>query len=58
LLEVLAAAGIEPEKPPFNPAPGRDLRVCFVKDPDGNRVELIEGDFPTPLDAPPDDLTT
>lgn len=53
LLGELAQAGIEPEKPPFNPVAGRDLRVCFVQDPDGHRVELIEGGFPTPRDAPP-----
>jgi lactoylglutathione lyase len=54
LLGELATHGIEPEKPPFNPIEGGPLRVCFVQDPDGNRIELIEGDFPTPRDAPPE----
>jgi lactoylglutathione lyase len=39
----LAADGIEPEKPPYRPG-GRTegSRICFVRDPDGYRVELIE----------------
>ncbi|HSS32799.1 MAG TPA: VOC family protein [Solirubrobacterales bacterium] len=42
-LEHLAAEGIEPEKPPYRPG-GRTegSRICFVRDPDGYRVELIE----------------
>ncbi|HEU4656893.1 MAG TPA: VOC family protein [Capillimicrobium sp.] len=53
LLERLAAAGIEPEKPPYHPG-GRDElpRICFVADPDGYRVELIESRFDTPQDPP------
>jgi lactoylglutathione lyase len=41
-LERLAEAGIEPEKPPYRPG-GRTEghRICFVRDPDGYRVELI-----------------
>src|SRR5215213_11897096 len=41
-LERLAGAGIEPEKPPYRPG-GRTegSRICFVRDPDGYRVELI-----------------
>jgi lactoylglutathione lyase len=41
-LEHLAAEGIEPEKPPYRPG-GRTKghRICFVRDPDGYRVELI-----------------
>ena len=50
----LAEEGIEPEKPPFHPGERKDLRVCFVQDPDGHRIELIEGDFPPPQDTPPD----
>lgn len=53
LLAELRELGIEPEKPPFNPIAGRDPRVCFVQDPDGHRVELIEGRFPTPHDPLP-----
>jgi lactoylglutathione lyase len=42
-LEGLAREGIEPEKPPYRPG-GRTEgpRICFVRDPDGYRVELIE----------------
>jgi len=42
-LEGLASEGIEPEKPPYRPG-GRTEgpRICFVRDPDGYRVELIE----------------
>jgi lactoylglutathione lyase len=42
-LDGLAAQGIEPEKPPYRPG-GRTEgpRICFVRDPDGYRVELIE----------------
>jgi lactoylglutathione lyase len=37
----LAAVGIEPEKPPYRVREGGS-RICFVRDPDGYRVELIE----------------
>jgi lactoylglutathione lyase len=39
----LAQSGIEPEKPPYRPG-GRTTgsRICFVRDPDGYRIELIE----------------
>jgi lactoylglutathione lyase len=42
-LDQLAGDGIEPEKPPYRPG-GRTEgpRICFVRDPDGYRVELIE----------------
>ena len=42
-LEALAADGISPEKPPYRPG-GRTTgsRICFVRDPDDYRVELIE----------------
>ena len=40
-LEKLAAEGIEPEKPPYRVREGGS-RICFVRDPDGYRVELIE----------------
>ena len=38
----LAEVGIEPEKPPYRPG-GRTegYRICFVRDPDGYRIELI-----------------
>ncbi len=37
----LADHGIEPEKPPYSLRPGGS-RLCFVRDPDGYRIELIE----------------
>jgi len=42
-LEALAADGITPEKPPYRPG-GRTTgsRICFVRDPDEYRIELIE----------------
>jgi lactoylglutathione lyase len=33
--------GIEPERPPYTVRAGGS-RICFVRDPDGYRVELIE----------------
>jgi len=41
-LERLAEQGIEPEKPPYSVREGGS-RLCFVRDPDGYRIELIEG---------------
>jgi lactoylglutathione lyase len=40
-LERLAEVGIEPEKPPYTVREGGS-RLCFVRDPDGYRIELIE----------------
>lgn len=40
-LERLAAEGIEPEKPPYSVREGGSL-ICFVRDPDDYRIELIE----------------
>jgi lactoylglutathione lyase len=37
----LGDQGIEPEKPPYNVVEGGS-RICFVRDPDGYRIELIE----------------
>jgi lactoylglutathione lyase len=37
----LAEQGIEPEKPPYTVREGGSL-LCFVRDPDGYRIELIE----------------
>jgi lactoylglutathione lyase len=37
----LAAQGIEPEKPPYSVRDGGS-RICFVRDPDGYRIEIIE----------------
>jgi len=40
-LEQLATVGIEPEKPPYSVREGGS-RLCFVRDPDDYRIELIE----------------
>ncbi len=40
-LEQLASAGIEPERPPYSVREGGS-RICFVRDPDDYRIELIE----------------
>lgn len=40
-LERLAAQGIEPERPPYTVREGGS-RLCFVRDPDDYRVEIIE----------------
>ena len=50
----LAELGVEPEKPPYHPGGREDLPlIAFVADPDGYRVELIDGGaFPTPQDPP------
>ena len=37
----LAEQGIEPEKPPYSVREGGS-RLCFVRDPDDYRIELIE----------------
>ena len=39
----LSELGIEPEKPPYTVSEGGS-RLCFVRDPDDYRIELIEGD--------------
>ena len=39
----LAEQGIEPEKPPYTVRDGGS-RICFVRDPDQYRVEIIERD--------------
>ncbi len=40
-LERLKEVGIEPERPPYTVREGGS-RLCFVRDPDGYRIELIE----------------
>ena len=40
-LEQLAGIGIEPEKPPYQVRKGGS-RLCFVRDPDDYRIEVIE----------------
>jgi lactoylglutathione lyase len=40
-LDELATLGIKPERPPYTVSEGGS-RLCFVRDPDGYRCELIE----------------
>lgn len=40
-LERLAVEGIHPERPPYSIREGGSL-LCFVRDPDDYRIELIE----------------
>jgi lactoylglutathione lyase len=40
-LAQLSEQGIEPERPPYQVTEGGS-RICFVRDPDAYRVELIE----------------
>jgi len=40
-LAALGERGIEPERPPYSLREG-GTRICFVRDPDGYRIELIE----------------
>jgi lactoylglutathione lyase len=51
----LEPLGVRPEKPPYHPGDREELPlIAFVADPDGYRIELIDGGrFDTPQD--PDD---
>ena len=40
-LAQLAVQGIEPERPPYTIRDGGS-RICFVRDPDGYRIEMVE----------------
>ena len=42
VLSSLAERGIEPERPPYTVGGDDSSLLCFVRDPDGYRVELIE----------------
>ena len=41
MLAALAEQGIEPERPPYTIREGGS-RLCFVRDPDGYRIEILE----------------
>jgi lactoylglutathione lyase len=51
-LAELEPLGVVPEKPPYHPGDREELPlIAFVADPDGYRIELIDGgEFPTPQD--------
>jgi lactoylglutathione lyase len=53
-LAALEPLGVQPEKPPYHPGDRDELPlIAFVADPDGYRIELIDGGaFATPQDAP------
>ncbi len=54
LLADLARHDIHPEKPAFHPGGRDEYRIAFVQDPDGYRIELIDGGaFITPQDSAP-----
>ena len=50
----LAELGVQPEKAPYKPGGREELpNIAFVPDPDGYRIELIDGGrFDTPQDDP------
>ena len=53
LLAQVKPHGIEPERAPYGVGgteSREEYRICFVTDPDGYRIELIDKDFPTPQD--------
>jgi lactoylglutathione lyase len=51
-LAELGRLGVQPEQPPYHPGGREDLPlIAFIADPDGYRIELIDGGtFPTPQD--------
>lgn len=52
VLADLEPLGVAPEKPPYRPGGREELPlIAFVADPDGYRIELIDGgEFHTPQD--------
>ena len=53
LLDRLDDSGVEPEKAAVRAGRPRGRpAICFVQDPDGYRIELIDKAFPTPQDPP------
>jgi lactoylglutathione lyase len=54
LAKLSSELGVEPEKPAYHPGGRDDLpRIAFVADPDGYRIEIIDGGrFDTPQDGP------
>ena len=56
VLAGLEPLGVTPERPPYHPGDRDDVPlIAFVADPDGYRIELIDGGaFATPQDAPDD----
>ena len=51
LLAQLKEEGYEPEREPYHPGGREEYTITFIADPDGYRVELIDGgQFPTPQD--------
>jgi lactoylglutathione lyase len=54
VLAKLADIDVRPEKAPYRPGGRDDLpNIAFVADPDGYRIELIDGGrFDTPKDGP------
>ncbi len=55
-LAALAGRGIGPVIEPYHPGGRPDVHVCFLADPMGNKVELIDGEFTPPREPLPFDL--
>jgi lactoylglutathione lyase len=53
----LSNAGVVSESAPFHPGGRSDVYVAFLRDPDGNHVELVQSPFPHVRDALPVGLT-
>jgi hypothetical protein len=51
-LDQIRTIGVEPEQPPYRPGGRGELPlIAFVSDPDGYRIEIIDGgSFRTPQD--------
>ena len=56
-LERLTTAGVDIEMPGFHPGGRSDVYVAFVRDPDGNHVELVQAPFPPVRDPLPAGLS-
>jgi lactoylglutathione lyase len=55
LLAEIRGHGIVPEKAPYGVGGAgsrEEYRICFITDPDGYRIELIDHAFETPQDPP------
>lgn len=52
-LKRLAQVGVHAESPPYQ-VPEKPIRIAFLRDPDGYRIELVDGALPTPQDLWPE----
>jgi lactoylglutathione lyase len=56
-LDRLGGVGIVAETGPFHPGGRSDVHVAFLRDPDGNHVELVQAPFPSVRDPLPGGLS-